>query len=214
LTGEKESKGGRPLEKTFAVLIALAAALSGAVGYMSAEATRNANSSGVMSMKWQAEATSAYDNANQIIIHDSNLLADASVQTTLGDVHRDKVYYTIAYNLRNMTTCVEDGYLKYDGTATSRYGYSYATAWNAFITDQMANYENYRALSDRYSSEGKSSMQKAGSYLLGTVILAFGTVVAAVGVALSDRRNKLFTLGIVAIIMAVAIVYVLTLGMS
>lgn len=164
-----------------------------------------------MSMKWQTEATSSYDSANQIIIRDSALLADASVQTTLGDVHRDRVYYTIAYNLRNMTTCVEQGYLNYDGTATYRYDYNYATAWNAFVTDQMLDYENHRALSDKYSADGKVSMQKAGSYLLATVILAFGTVTAAVGVALNERKNKLFTLGMVLIIMIIAGLYVLTL---
>jgi hypothetical protein len=206
-----EQKDGRPLEKTFAVLIALAAAMSGAVGYMSADATRNANSASLTSVKWQTEATSSYNSASQIIIHDLQLLADASVQTTMGDVHRDRSYYTIAYNLRNMTTCVEQGYLRYDGTATSRYAYDYARAWSAFTTDQMADYENHRALSDQYAAQGKASMQDAGAYLLATVILAFGTVVAAVGVALTDRRNKLFTLAMVAIILAVAAIYTLTI---
>lgn len=206
-----DHKDVRPLEKTFAVLIALAAAMSGAVGYLSADATRNANAASLTSVKWQTEATSAYNSANQIIIHDLQLLADASVQTTMGDVHRDRSYYTIAYSLRNMTVCVDEGYLYYDGTATARYGYDYARAWNAFITDQMADYETSRALSDQYSAQGKANMQDAGSYLLATVILAFGTVVAAVGVALTDRKNKLFTLCIVAIILAVAAIYTLTI---
>jgi hypothetical protein len=199
------------LEKTFAVLIALAAAMSGAVGYLSADATRSATSASLTSVKWQTEATSSYNSANQIIIHDLSLLADASVQTTMGDVHRDRTYYTIAFNLRNMTTCVEQGYLNYDGTGTWRYDYDATLAWSAFANDQMLDYENHRALSDKYAADGKASMQKAGSYLLATVILAFGTVVAAVGVALEGRKNKLFTLGIVAIIMVVAVIYVLTL---
>lgn len=204
------SKGvtSKPYEKWFALLVAVSAALSGLAGYMSAEATRNANIAGVQSMKWQTEASAAYDSAMQVIIRDQQLLADASAQDAMGDLKGDPDYYTIANHLRNLTDVVSHGYLYYDGTPTYRFS-SYAHAWNTFVDDMFQDYDNYMEQSDSIITGGQHQIQRANAFLLATVILAFGTVAAAAGISLTQRKVRLAMLLIVVAVIVITAAYLL-----
>ena len=207
------SKGSvsKPYEKYFAFLIALSAALSGLAGYMSAEATRNANVAGVLSMKWQTEASAAYDSATQIIIRDQQLLADAWAQDAMGDLQGDPDYHIIANQLRNLTDVVDHDYLYYDGTPTYRFS-SYEHAWNTYVNDMYQNYDNYMEISDDHTKEGQHQLQRANSFLLATVILAFGTVVAAAGISLSQRKFRFVMLLIVLTVLLITLAYMLSIA--
>ncbi|OPY30871.1 MAG: hypothetical protein A4E32_02198 [Methanomassiliicoccales archaeon PtaU1.Bin124] len=192
----------------------MAAATSGLAGFLSAEAGREAMGASNVSLKWQSEATFSYDRGMQLITHDQQLLSDADVQETLGDINHDMTYYTIAENLRAKAYCVEMGYVNVDGTGSSKYNNNFGQAWGAFAQNTLADYNVFMNKSDANSTKAKSFAGEANAYLLATVIMAFGTVVAAAGTTLTQRPMRQFMLIIVGMIIAVTLFYILTIWLG
>jgi lipopolysaccharide export LptBFGC system permease protein LptF len=165
----------------------------------------------MLSMKWQNEANAEYDESMQIIIHDEQLLADALANEITGYLLDDQVYFIIANELRNLTYAVQHGYLNYDGSASEHFNYNYDLAWGTLVSDMFRDYEKFRANSDDASSEAREQMNLAGQYLLATVFLAFGTVVAAAGISISNKRSKEVMLCVVAVIIISSVFYLISI---
>lgn len=208
MEGKNPWGDGKTYEKLFAVMIAISAALSGFAGYLSADAGREAVGAGVVSLKWQTEATFSYDRGMQMIMQDQQLLSDALVQEALGDINYDMTYYALAEELRGMTMCVSMGFVDVDGTGTAAFDDNFTLAWAAYVEYLMADYNNYMIRSDQYSVLSKEKAGEANSYLLATVILAFGTVVAAAGVSLTYTKPRQVMLAIVAVVIVVSSFYI------
>lgn len=201
----------RSYERLFAILIALTAATSGLAGFLSAEAGREAVGAANTSLKWQQEATFSYDSNMAMIQHDQQLLTDANVQETLGDINHDMTYYSIAEELRSQTYIYSMGYIDLDGTGTLAYNDNFTQAFVAYATNMLADYNQFRKNSDEFSALAKSKAGDANSYLLATVILAFGVVIAATGLSLSRRSNRQVMLVVVACIIVASLIYIVTI---
>lgn len=198
----------RPFETILAILIAVAAALSGTAGYLSAESKNMENGAKGLSLKEQNLANTYYLDANQMFILDVDALREAEIYEIMADVQGNESYREIAYYIRNTTVLVMDGYLDYKGEVTAKYGGDYELAMNAYDDSLYADYRTHLLASELAALDAQHHSQMSSSYLLSTVFMAFSGVLATIGITASMWKIRLLMVGLVVIVMGLSSIFI------